>query len=1025
MKGLRVKKTEPMKGLRFVKAELDRGRYPTRLEVSDGRLAALLPRPVNYHQVATVSYQGTVIAFARGNPETPAERRRPLSENVLTSDLYFNVLALNPDDDSNAKDWTGFQPVAFPNAVRPAGMQIVNVPAVYDKAFRIPQLQDAGLPVRAKASADYLYLFRQAVEGSLLVNRFRLVRKSGTKSGDVTYVLEPAWEVRFQRSGKPDTPADAKDVLNYLSADNEPFLEPTLELFMLKGGKEADFDVEFLPVSSGGLSCQIFEVDHAKNEVDLYNIPLDANGLFLLTGKKFDGNRILPDNTFSINNNDGKPFTFHGAPSATYYQKQERVRDASSNGYLVKRTGRLMLALNGSPPSVTPQRSNQSRLSAGDQSNTLVTVDFSVAVDGTLATPPDKLSAAPVGPANYAIEFGDLGYIRFTDIVFESKYAVEFWIYPKSKDSARQLIVGNGDKADAPYVSLVNGTQIEVGFTGKNGQTLVCLTASGAVPQQNWSHVVATFDDTAPQKFQIHINGSQTQSTIKGSGDTPNGAPVNQISSATAGFIGDLDDLRLYNGAPTVPNLIAEWAFDAINYSDDPPTTPNSKAPQNPGKVFGAYLVPSTSAASAGNSGTITFDNRNLTIYTAYFKDFSQYGEIRSSPYVVAGSDGLLHCYFQGKENRFSVLQLNTESARALFAAPWQTGSGPVEKGTVQFVAAQSGDFMNKAKIVTKSVTDPVLNRFFCDVEITSPSGRAEKWTGVPRSLQPFVATLNGQFKHDPGDPRLANGAKVYYDVKGSHAAAYIPLDLNSSAGQMAFVTRYPDRLPLSSVKIDEISPDTVTVRLEFETPRWAKTKMTQVWKRVSANVQKLLAILDGLDTDYQYKDPAYCNVNSYSLVAISDLTSSNRVILWTNPSVSELVKLDVTDGSQPHLCSVTIVLVSDGKQLSATWHDVARQQAAFSRTLEYDYRDHYDYEAHATGDYKPIGALLIITTNGMNAAVSNRAGAKVDPDGDMLAGASIFGAFATAPVAPSEKVTSPAGPVLATRFQAAYYEQD
>jgi hypothetical protein len=816
MKDLRVY-TKPVDGLRFVKTELDRGRYPIRLNVADGRLAALLPHPVNYHQVATVSYQGTVLAFARGNPETPPERRRTLSENLVTSDLYFNVLALNPDDDSNAKDWTGFQPVAFPNAVRPAGMQIVNVPAVYDKAYKIPQLEDAGLPIRAKASADYLYLFRQAVEGSLLVNRFRLVRKSGTKSGDVTYVLEPAWEVRFQRSGKPDTPADAKDVLNYLSPDNEPFLEPTLELFMLKGGTEADFDVEFLPASSGGLSCQIFEVDHARNEVDLYNIPLDANGLFLFTGKEFDGNnRILPDATFSITDNDEKPFTLRGAPSATYYQKQERVRDASSNSYLVKRTGRLMLALNASPPA--------------EQNNTLVTVDFSVAVDGTLATPTPKLRAAPVGPANYAIEFGDLGYIRFTDIVFESKYAVEFWIYPKSMDSPRQLIVGNGERSDAPYVSLVNGTQIEVGFRGKNNEPLVCLSAPGAVPQQNWSHVVATFDDAATPKFQIHINGSQTNSTITGSGDAPNAVPVNQISSATAGFIGDLDDLRLYNGAPTVPNLIAEWAFDAINYSADPPTTPNNKATENPGKVFGAYLVPATNAASADNSGSITFDNRNLTIYTAYFKDFSQYGEMKSSPYMMAGSDGLLHCYFQGKENRFSVLQLNTESARAVFDAPWQTTSGTGEQGTVQFVAAQSGAFINEAKIVTKSVTDPKLNRFFCDVEMTSPSGRAEKWKGVPRSLLPFVATLNGQFKDDPGDPRLANGAKVYFDVQGSRAAAYVPLDLNSSAGQMAFVTRYSDRLPLSSLKIHEISQDTVTVALEFETPRWPNKKMTQNW---------------------------------------------------------------------------------------------------------------------------------------------------------------------------------------------------
>jgi hypothetical protein len=188
--------------------------------------------------------------------------------------------------------------------------------------------------------------------------------------------------------------------------------------------------------------------------------------------------------------------------------------------------------------------------------------------------------------------------------------------------------------------------------------------------------------------------------------------------------------------------------------------------------------------------------------------------------------------------------------------------------------------------------------------------------------------------------------------------------------------------------------------------------------------VQKLLATLDGLDTDYQYKNPLYCNCNSYSLVAISDLTSSNRVILWTQPDPRvSIVKLDVTDGSTPDLCDVTIALVSDGNRLNATWHEVPRQQVTFSRTLEHDENSGYNYEAHATGDYKAIGELLIITTDGMNAAVRNRTGDQVDPDGDLLAGASIFKAFATAPVAPSEKVTSPVGPVAATRFQEAYYE--
>src|SRR5205085_1399653 len=161
---------------------------------------------------------------ARGHTDAGVRRHRAVSDKLVPSNLYFTVLAPDPNDQNGAMAWTGFQPVAFPNAVRPAGMQIISIPVIYGGAAELSGLQDAGLPIRAKATADYLYIFRQAVEGSLLVNRFRLVRKAGTATSGIEYVLEPAWEVRFQRSGKPDTPADAKDVLNYISADGEPFL---------------------------------------------------------------------------------------------------------------------------------------------------------------------------------------------------------------------------------------------------------------------------------------------------------------------------------------------------------------------------------------------------------------------------------------------------------------------------------------------------------------------------------------------------------------------------------------------------------------------------------------------------------------------------------------------------------------------------------------------------------------------------------------------------------------------------------
>lgn len=969
---------------------------------------------MKYDQVATTSYQGTVIAFARGIPETQEERAPRFVENLAISDLYFNVLALNPDD-QDAIDWAGFRPIAFPSTVRPAGMQIINVPSIYSADANIPPLQDAKRHVVVKASADYLYLFRESVSGSILVNRFRLVRKSDVQSGEVSFLLEPAWEVRFQRSGKPDTPADSKDVLNFLDPDKQPFLEPTLELFMMQAGEHAAFDVELLPSASGGLSCQFFVVDASARRVNLYNFPIDGNGDLLFTGKSFTAdNRIVPDSSFELTAKAaGGLFTINGAPSAAYYQKQERVFDAAANSYLIKRTGRLALAMNGAY--AVSQNGNE---------NTLVTVDFSVAVDGTLAIPATTLEAGGIGPANYAVELGDQAYLAFSGFPLQSAFAFECWLNPNSLAPEKQTIVGNSSDAGAPFLRLVNGSQIEAGFTGANGAPLSCITPTGTITQASWNHVLVQFDEAANPQWNIYINSAPMAFTTSGTGDKPNGTVINQIGAPTNGFVGDLDDLRIYNGGTTAAQLVAEWPFDVIDYTKSPPTTPNSKSADNPGSVFGAYLVPAASPTGADNAGIVSYDSRNLTIFTSYFKNFGDYGQLNGAPYLMAGSDGLLHCYFKGKDDTFCVLQYDSQAARAVFATAWRTRDGNTETGTLQFVAAQSGAFMNGAAIKVGPVEGATLNTFFCNVELRSPSGRVEKWMGVPRSLEAFVSTLNGNSTRQPGDRRLANGSAVFYDVEGRLRAAYVPLAQSASAGQLALVTRLAERFPLKSVKIQDVTSDTATVALEFDAPRWGQNAvLSQTWPNVPTRVTELIATLEGLSTRYPYRNASYCNAKSYSLTAISDLSIANRVILWTHPSVSQVTRLEVADGAQPNLCTVHLSLTSDEKALTATWQNVPRQQSTFARTLENDNPD-YDYARFATGEFAAIGALLIATTNGMNASVRNRQDTP-QPDDDMLAGASIFAAFPTATVGAAERITDPVDTVAASAFQSAFYEQD
>src|SRR5262245_19037969 len=86
------------RGLHYISTDLDGGVLATVPYVTNGHLLNGQSRPVSYSQLALVSYQGTIIAFARGHAESSISRRTAVSDKLLTSDLYFNVLAPDPSD---------------------------------------------------------------------------------------------------------------------------------------------------------------------------------------------------------------------------------------------------------------------------------------------------------------------------------------------------------------------------------------------------------------------------------------------------------------------------------------------------------------------------------------------------------------------------------------------------------------------------------------------------------------------------------------------------------------------------------------------------------------------------------------------------------------------------------------------------------------------------------------------------------------------------------------------------------------
>ncbi|MGR3938295.1 LamG-like jellyroll fold domain-containing protein [Streptomyces sp. BRA346] len=956
-----------------------------------------------------------VIAFARSDSRSTGRQGTPSAAD----DLYYNVLSLDINSSSDAVDWDGWRRLEMPNEVRPAGMQLINVPSQYGAHDRLAKAADASVPFRVVSSQEYVYLLRQTVGGTLLVNRFRLVRQASPDNPqEAAYVLSPAWEVRFQRSGKPDIPYDDTDVQSFLDPEREPFVEPAYEV-PVPGITDGRFDAALLPHGDGAsLTCTIM-VARETDRVDVYELPLDAAGHFVLDPKALVDGRLAADFSFTLQTPDHEPLRLSGRPALAYYLKQERVRSGDSDSFLIKRAGRLMLALRAQPPNAKA---------------TLATVDFGAAADGTIARPAEALATEPVGVAPYTLDFDASAYVALPDVEVTGGFGFELWLYPRSA-AERQLVLGNPDDPAAPRLSLVNGTSLEIAFTDSAGHRLTARTGTLAVRREAWSHVRVDFDPhrEAGARFVIRVNDNDLPYEESGStGTTPGGAPITRLSAPKEGFVGALDSVAIYDAAGFhADHLVGVWSLDTVVYADahetplDPPLTPNSAHPDDPstyGKVFGARLVPSTSPDATGNGGALSFDERGLSVVASHFEHLDTFGDLASSPALLAGTDGLLRCYFQGRDDRLSVMQLDVEAARAVFEATWKAAADASRTGPVQFVAAQAGAFMNSAAI---TIGDPAggPREAFCDVTLTSPSGRTETWRGVPRSLVPFALALNGEAVRDPSDPRSATGAATYYDASGTRTAAYVPLIDTANAALAGFVTRHVERLPLASVVATSASDDLLDLTFTHMVPRWPGVSLEHVWREVPTHVQEALRVLRGASTTYAYASSTASNVRTYSITAGSGTTGANTVALFTRPTVESVEHIIVRDDINTDLCTVELSLTESGAAHTAIWTRVPRRQDLFAATIEGTNGD-YDYAALASGDHRAVGDALIVITNGSPAAVDDitltSESGRLPPDADLRVHGSLVEAIVTAPVSAADRLSAP-GTVEARAFQSAH----
>jgi len=101
-------------------------------------------------------------------------------------------------------------------------------------------------------------------------------------------VLEPVWEVRYQRSGKQDIPDGDRDSQGYTAPGGDPFIEPTLEL-PVRDLADGRFEALILPNQTGTANrWQFFAANARTGTLDLFSFPMDADGLPDLTDAPID-----------------------------------------------------------------------------------------------------------------------------------------------------------------------------------------------------------------------------------------------------------------------------------------------------------------------------------------------------------------------------------------------------------------------------------------------------------------------------------------------------------------------------------------------------------------------------------------------------------------------------------------------------------------------------------------------------------------------------------------------------------------